>query len=1104
MNRKWIGALAVLTALATQAEAMEYFVNKQGNDANAGQSRDRAFLTVQKGVNALAPGDTLTIGPGDYRENVRRDKLGSLEADTVIRAEIPGTVVLRGDVPAPALRKLDGSRYVYVADFDLAGKVPAVNELDTLKILSTVPNASEPEFLPGTFHYDSAAKKLYLSSSDTKPADTHRYSVSVIPTHGLYLSEAKRVVIEGLGVTGFNALQELHYRERTLGGVWGMFLACGKRCVIRDCRAWLNGWGIGLNSAENTSGDNVIERCAAWANNSQFGHGDMGGLTGFSVRRDVIRDSTAFLNGMFGVNIYGTGTDGGKYGDKNVPGNDEANRSRMLNNVAWGNWCDFKIKTGVDNFHTAEYCAGPGHWSIPGGNIVHGLLGRGRTEASATSIIIGEAAKLDLAQEFADPENHDYRLQATSRFRKTGPDGTAIGPFPFKENVFYVRSDGDDAADGLSVAAAWKTLARAAKGLRPGDTLYVAPGAYDETLTITLRGGEGAPASIRGRGRGTVTVAGGLRSNGSRRVEFKRLRFGSGVKIEKGGDIAFDNCEFAGLDGAGVAGLTLSHCVLAATLDLKECSKVDLRGNVFDNPTGVGLKLDRTDALLYSDYNAYRRMAAAWDIGGKATPPDAQRGHDLHSVELTPDSDRRLAAGPMGTRIGLHRDEARHEKLSLAHGPVVHSVSATTANLEWMTTLPAMCDVAWGETPECANAAVIEANYFGTYSLTGLKPGATYYFRIRSLKVPAEMAERIDAPPAKLDGVAVSFTTLKANPAPATYYVAPDGDDANAGTDRRHAWRTISRAGDKVNAGDTVLITGGTYQERVRIRGTGESDAPITFKCLPGEKVVLDGAGKSLHAGFVASGKSHLRFDGFYFRDFSYFPCQGWTAELCGEFALHRGRDIQITRCFSDGLNGYTAHAVLAWHVADLVIRNCVNTNKMAGMLLTQCPNLRIENCVFARPMIHSFVHRNKADQTTFMDNNIFTDNLEKKAALNIAFLCVDGEINSFRQRNNCYFVRCFTPQDRVMNGTKATIKDMGQYLLDPLFADPMFAGDPGVKGNPADKSGFGPERLMDPALKADFDAFFATNPEVVRRGIGLQPEAFKDFRFDRKEGTKR
>jgi hypothetical protein len=174
-----------------------------------------------------------------------------------------------------------------------------------------MPNAAELDFVPGVFHQDRAAGKLYLSTSDMAPVAAHRYTVSMIPTHGLYLSNPRRVTLEGLAATGFNAVKELHYREGTMGGVWGMFLVSGKDCVIRDCRAWLNGWGIGLKSEASTSGDNVIERCAAWANTSPFWTGDMGGLTIFTGRRDTIRDSTAFLNGMYGINIYGTGTAGG-------------------------------------------------------------------------------------------------------------------------------------------------------------------------------------------------------------------------------------------------------------------------------------------------------------------------------------------------------------------------------------------------------------------------------------------------------------------------------------------------------------------------------------------------------------------------------------------------------------------------------------------------------------------------------------------------------------------------------------------------------------------------------------------------------------------------
>ncbi|MFA7158024.1 MAG: hypothetical protein WC299_01885 [Kiritimatiellia bacterium] len=32
--------------------------------------------------------------------------------------------------------------------------------------------------------------------------------------------------------------------------------------------------------------------------------------------------------------------------------------------------------------------------------------------------------------------------------------------------------------------------------------------------------------------------------------------------------------------------------------------------------------------------------------------------------------------------------------------------------------------------------------------------------------------------------------------------------------------------------------------------------------------------------------------------------------------------------------------------------------------------------------------------------------------------------------------------------------------------------------------------------VQVGYNLVFATNPEVVKRGIGLQPEAFRDFHF--------
>jgi hypothetical protein len=90
-----------------------------------------------------------------------------------------------------------------------------MNELDTLRVLSRVPNVAELEYTPGRFHQDRAVGKLYVSSSDTKPVDQHCYTLTVIGTHGLYLDTHRRVRVDGLTVTGFNSAVGL-LRQQTL------------------------------------------------------------------------------------------------------------------------------------------------------------------------------------------------------------------------------------------------------------------------------------------------------------------------------------------------------------------------------------------------------------------------------------------------------------------------------------------------------------------------------------------------------------------------------------------------------------------------------------------------------------------------------------------------------------------------------------------------------------------------------------------------------------------------------------------------------------------------------------------------------------------------
>jgi hypothetical protein len=75
-----------------------------------------------------------------------------------------------------------------------------------------------------------------------------------------------------------------------------------------------------------------------------------------------------------------------------------------------------------------------------------------------------------------------------------------------------------------------------------------------------------------------------------------------------------------------------------------------------------------------------------------------------------------------------------------------------------------------------------------------------------------------------------------------TLHVATDGADTADGSEGRPL-RTISRAAELAQPGDTVLVHGGEYREWVRPRRGGLSDARrITYQAAPGEHVVIKGS----------------------------------------------------------------------------------------------------------------------------------------------------------------------------------------------------------------------------------------------------------------------
>src|SRR5882724_8591153 len=75
----------------------------------------------------------------------------------------------------------------------------------------------------------------------------------------------------------------------------------------------------------------------------------------------------------------------------------------------------------------------------------------------------------------------------------------------------------------------------------------------------------------------------------------------------------------------------------------------------------------------------------------------------------------------------------------------------------------------------------------------------------------------------------------------ASWYVATNGNDHNAGT-LAAPFQTIQHAASLAKPGDTVLIRGGTYHEKVTPARSGTAALPITYQAYNNEVVTVSGA----------------------------------------------------------------------------------------------------------------------------------------------------------------------------------------------------------------------------------------------------------------------
>jgi len=161
-----------------------------------------------------------------------------------------------------------------------------------------------------------------------------------------------------------------------------------------------------------------------------------------------------------------------------------------------------------------------------------------------------------------------------------------------------------------------------------------------------------------------------------------------------------------------------------------------------------------------------------------------------------------------------------------------------------------------------------------------------------------------------------------------TFYVATNGNDANAGT-QAAPFKTINKGAKMLAKGDTLLVRGGIYNENVLINAnggyaSGEPNNPITVKAFPGETPIVRA---------VASGNM-----------------TAFTVE---------GPSLRITDWVIDGITvGGTSAAMgyLISGVKSVTVKNCrldttYNSNTLGMVVAFSSEDIRVTGCKFDQPV---------------------------------------------------------------------------------------------------------------------------------------------------------
>jgi hypothetical protein len=192
----------------------------------------------------------------------------------------------------------------------------------------------------------------------------------------------------------------------------------------------------------------------------------------------------------------------------------------------------------------------------------------------------------------------------------------------------------------------------------------------------------------------------------------------------------------------------------------------------------------------------------------------------------------------------------------------------------------------------------------------------------------------------------LTYTTISL--AQQNYYVATNGDDSNGDGSTSSPWATITNALDNAVDGSTIFVLPGTYNGRVRVRGSFPNGVLVKSQ-IPYEA-------KFRHNGTVMTAYAHSS------------GCHGITFE--GLDVAHNGAGAAALVIHIDGAGTGAVH--------DIIYQNCIlhdSYNNDIAKINNSCYNITIQgNLFFNQTGSDEHIDGNSVENLIIQDNIFMND----------------------------------------------------------------------------------------------------------------------------------